>query len=152
MPRNHQKRCVAESPHRRALKEEIREKKRKSPWRSGAFKQLKGEWYKKIQELGFVDIEDEHGRLKQNASNSYRTSIQPVIESKLRYYELLGQMAHQETFRDHVERLIIERRSNGVKFKDICRELKEMGERCHKSTIRRIMRYYERKWGILRKP
>lgn len=122
-------------------------------WKTQKFKALKSEWEKKLSQSGFVDIEDERGRLKQNAGNSYRTTTCTIIESKQRYYELLGQGYHHEReFRDSVERIVMLLRSRGVKVKDICLGLKAVKKRNHRDTIRRIIRYYEIRWKIRRKP
>lgn len=120
-------------------------------WQSQKFKTLQTKWYQELKESGFIDIEDEGLRLKQRASNCYRTQEQVVIESKRLYYELLGECAHNDVFKDGVEKLVIERRSTGIKIKDICQELKDMGERCSPDAIRKILRGYEKKWGIAKK-
>lgn len=89
--------------------------------------------------------------MRQRACNSYRTSLHVIIENKRRYYDILGQMHYDESFKDDVEKLVIGRRSMGIKIKDICAELKDIGERNHRNTVMKILRYYEAKWGILKK-
>lgn len=117
-------------------------------WQLQNFKELQNEWYRRLSELEFNDIEDDKGKLKQNAGNSYRTTNHTIINAKLRYYELLGIWNHEKGFRDDVEKLVMERRANGVMIKDICLELESMGERCHRQTVRWIIQFYERKWKI----
>ncbi len=121
---------------------------RKKFWQIQKFKELQKEWENKLRESGFVDVEDDRGKLRQNASNSYRTTNHTLINAKLRYYELLGHWNHEKDFRDHVERLVMERRANGVMIKDICKELEGMGERCHRETVRWIIQFYEKRWKI----
>lgn len=119
-------------------------------WNTDRFKWLQREWEIKLKESGFKDIEDENGRLKQNAANSYRTSIHAVIDGKQRYFELLGQWHHERDFKNDIERLVMQRRSEGVLIKDILMELESIGKKRHWDTVRLIIRFYERKWGIKR--
>lgn len=120
-------------------------------WKTQKFKALQTEWEEKLRKSGFVDIEDDKRRLKQSATNCYRTTTQTIIESKRRYYELLGQGYHQETeFKDTVERIVMFLRSKGFKIKDICFGLKSIKKRNHRQTIRLIIRHYEIKWKIKR--
>lgn len=121
-------------------------------WQTQKFKALQSEWEEKLIKSGFVDIEDERRRLRQNASNSYRTTTHAIIEGKQRYYELLGQGYHNEKcFRDTVERIVMLLRSRGFKIKDICHGLRLMKKRNHRDTIRRIIRHYEIRWKIKKK-
>lgn len=121
-------------------------------WKTQRFKELRSEWEERLKNSGFVDIEDEKGRLKQNAGNSYRTTTHTIIESKQRYYELLNQGYHHEgQFRDAVEKIVMLLRARGLKIKDICHGLRSIKRRCHRDTVRRIIRHYEARWKIKRK-
>lgn len=120
-------------------------------WQTQKFKDLQRIWEFKLKDSGFKDVEDECKRLRQNSGNSYRTKELTFIEAKQRYYELLGQWQHEMNFRDYVERLIMERRANGIRIIDISLELKELGERHHVDTIRKVIRQYEIRWQIKKK-
>jgi len=120
-------------------------------WQTKAFKELEREWEFKLAQSGFSDAEKTvSGKrvLRQRASNSYRSERRVARENKQRYYELLGQFFHEEEFSDRVEELVMERRSRGVTITSISGELKEMGERCHRETIRHIIQKFEKKWNI----
>jgi hypothetical protein len=109
------------------------------------------EWEAKLHEVGFADAEkliNGYPVLRQRASNAYRQASLLERRQKLRYYELLGFGFHSETFDDPVEALVMERRSQGVSIHNICIELKAMGERCHRETIRHIIVKFETKWQI----
>ncbi len=111
------------------------------------------EWIQKLKESGFEDAEAS-GRLKQRADNSYRTKNLTLIDAKQLYFDLLGQWAHEEEFKSEIHRIIIERRSNGVKIKDIVAELRRLPwlrRRRHSDNVRRVLRYYEKKWLINRR-
>lgn len=121
-------------------------------WQTKKFKQLEQEWYRRLEEEKFSDLEKWVGgtlTLRQEASNCYRQAPAVVWENKQRYFELLGVYFHQEKeFKDEVEAFVMEQRANGVSIKRISKELETMGERCHRQTIRTIVRKYEVKWGI----
>lgn len=121
-------------------------------WKTQKFKALRSEWEERLRQSGFTDIEDEKGRLKQNAGNSYRTTTAAIIEGKQRYYELLCQGYHREKgFRDTVERIVMLLRSRGVKIEHISLGLRAVRERNHRDTVRKIIRRYEEKWRIKRR-
>lgn len=123
-------------------------------WQTKKFKALQNKWEKKLLESGFVDAEKMfYGslHLKQPVCNyvyRYNMFVEAVRENRQLYFELLGEFFHKEQFNDEVERLIMERRAEGVKIKHICEELKSLKERCHRQTVRLIIRKYEIKWGI----
>ena len=124
-------------------------------WQTDEFKKQEKEWYQKLEEEKFKDIEKIIGGrsvLRQRSTNCYRNSPQAVLEAKLRYYELLGEYTFRENgFRDSAERLIMQRRAAGVKIVDICKELEAMGERRYRGTVRFIIQKYEKKWQIKRR-
>lgn len=123
----------------------------KKYWQTPKFKELQDEWYARLKKAGFEDAELTIGNrqcLKQFARNCYRQANDIERENKRRYFELLSSQFQKETFSDKVERLVLMRRTEGVKIKQISVELKAMNERCHRKTIRLIIRKYERKWGI----
>ena len=122
-------------------------------WQTPSFKALQKQWECKLKESGFEDAEKtikEERRLKQRASNSYRGACLLIREAKRRYFELLGVWYHKEKWSDSVEAFVLERRSQGTRIKQISEELRAKGERCHRETIRGIIRKYEIKWGIKR--
>ena len=121
-------------------------------WQTDEFKELETQWYLKLEQEKFKDIEitkDGRSLLKQRASNCYRQESFSRREAKQIYYEKIAQGTHEEKhFKDDIEQLIMERRSAGVKLILICKELEDLGERCHRCTIWRIIKKYERKWLI----
>jgi hypothetical protein len=122
-------------------------------WQTAKFKELEREWNERLARSGFRDAETTvNGRplLKQRASNSYRGATLVERENKRRYYELLGVHAHAECFTDWVDCVVLHWRATGAKIKTISQILETLGERCHRETIRGIIRKYEMKWGIRR--
>lgn len=123
-------------------------------WQTERFKSLERQWYDDLEKAGFKDAEETvngNSFLKQRASNGYRNAREVERETKFAYYSLLQSFCNEEAFQDRVERLVLERRSEGAKIKEICEELKKLGERCYRNTIAKIIRKYEIKWGIKKK-
>jgi len=122
-------------------------------WQTKAFKKLARVWEEILAKDQTTNAEKlVNGRLvlRQGATNCYRQANEVARENKLRYYELLGANFHREEFTDDVEAFVMEQRAHGIKIQRICLELKAMGERCHRETVRGIIRKYELKWGIKR--
>ena len=124
-------------------------------WQTETFKTLQETWEAKLRDDGFADAEILiNGRriLRQRARNAHRGACALDRHTKQEYYNLLGRNFHAESFSDPVEALIMERRSQGMKIKNISAELKSKGERCHRQTVGDIILKYEEKWGLKRKP
>lgn len=122
-------------------------------WQTEEFRVLQKTWEAKLREDNFADAESLiNGKhvLKQRASNAYRGASALDRQAKQKYYNLLGEGFHAETFSDPVEAFVMERRSQGLSIKNICAELKSKGERCHRETVRHIILKYEAKWAVKR--
>lgn len=114
------------------------------------FRNLQREWYQKLKDIGFKDIEKLHGDellLIQSASRSIDMCTLLVSEE---YYRNIGQKALDEDteFRNEVHKHILVRHSEGAKIKTIISELNERGLSRTKESVRVIIRRYEMKWGI----
>lgn len=124
-------------------------------WQTKDFKKLEKEWYERLRQSNFQDIEEVvNGKsvLKQRASNCYRAEDPVRIESKRKYYELLSHHYHQEQgFRDEVEEYVMAMRAKGNSIEEISNKLVAAKERCYRGTIRKIIQKYETKWSIRRK-
>ena len=123
-------------------------------WQTQTFKEIEDYWYGQLERFGFKDAEktiNGNSVLKQSASNSYRNAKQVERDAKLAYYSLLQGHCNQEAFQDDIEKLVIERRADGFKIKQICEELRSLNERSHRETVRKIIVKYELKWGIKKK-
>jgi hypothetical protein len=114
-------------------------------WKTKQFKKLQEKWYKKLK--GFNDIESNE-KLKQNAPNCYRQADIVERNAKLNYYLLLGEKINENKFDCYEDKLIITRIAEGYQIKDISAELKKLKKKCHRQTIRFIIRKYELRWGL----
>lgn len=127
---------------------------------SDEFLALQKEWYDKLKECGFNDIEILKGNqfelkddpywksLMKDWANASKTVIQ---EANANYYRIIDEwLSDPETpFRSPFDRMIMQMHSEGRKKIEIFNALREA--RCPKSlaTIRFIIRRYEEKWGLM---
>ena len=121
-------------------------------WQSKEFKTLQKEWYEKLSQEGFVDIETTIGleqELIQSATYPYRHDKNVnVRDNKQTYFELLCQWVSDEEFVSKIDELILTHRSEGLKITEIVAALKEQKLSRDRETIRFTIRKYEHKWGI----
>lgn len=109
------------------------------------FKKQKKDWYQKLKESGFKDIEVVVG----NEEKLRQYSKGYANNDKLDYYQALTYYVSSESFDNETDEFIMIRCSNGTKIKDISDELKKNSKkRSHRETIRYIIRKYEVRWGI----
>jgi len=120
-------------------------------WESDSFKKLQQKWYEKLKKSGFDDAERVVGdelKLKQRATNAYVQAPRVVRQAKLDYYRALCEYVHREKFKNEADELIMLRRSEGITIKQISKELKKLGFKHHRQTIRYVIRKYEHRWNI----
>lgn len=111
------------------------------------FKQLQKEWYDKLKQIGFRDIEVTVGT--EQKLMQYSTGLRLVDNDKLAYYQALTYFVFTEQFDNDTDRLVLTRRADGVKIKDISAEMRHMGlKHFHRESIRYIIRRYEVRWGL----
>jgi hypothetical protein len=132
------------------------------------FRKLQREWYKKLEESGFKDIErfkDDELVFKRSGIDNSRCiewyieatdlgTIEELSEGaiKAEYFRIIAQTAKDEetTYRNEVDRHILIRHSEGAKIKTIVTELQELGMPRHRLSVRFIIRRYEMLWGLRR--
>jgi hypothetical protein len=114
------------------------------------FKKLRDQWYRKLAKSGFEDIE-----------KLGHTSTEPVLitctkissmtlakEVAQEYYVLITHRVSSEKFDCPEDEIVMRRISNGIRIKVISEELKSLGYKNERKTIRYIIRKYEQRWGI----
>lgn len=117
------------------------------------FRKLQQEWYEKLQEQGFKDIEKIKGDdlvLSQSATYCFRNVDEFTRELKAEYFRCLAQWVHDEqtVFKNKVHKYILTRHAEGAKGKEIVNELVELGHYRCRNSICFIIRKYEMAWGI----
>jgi hypothetical protein len=109
------------------------------------FKKQQREWYERLKETGFRDIEVLIGN--EQKLMQYSRPYRDV--DKLEYYQTLTHHFFQEKFENETHKWIMLWRSDGWKIREISERLKMMElSPSHRETVRYIIRRYEVKWNI----
>src|SRR5580698_2697702 len=78
--------------------------------------------------------------LKRDAvDEAFRDKPLHYVRSKFKYYHLLSSCAQQEAFTDKVDETVMRMRADAATIKSICAELKKMGFKRHRQTVRYII-------------
>lgn len=92
------------------------------------FATLQAEWYRRLAEDGFRDLEVGTGELLTGSVRSYPDATRTkyatpgVFEANLEYYLAAGRLAHTHCFASDLERVIWELHADGVPHRTIARE------------------------------
>ena len=97
-----------------------------------AFKKLQSEWYKRLDESGFIDIE-RSGKHRQDYFNEYSGILQKplsVLRHKYNiftqiYYEIASFLSQNATFLPKIDRKVLELHGNGYTIQRISNYLRE---------------------------
>jgi hypothetical protein len=96
--------------------------------RSKEFKDLQKDWYKKLKDSGFQDIERGAGQLKTDPLQNIKTFYDlNSFESKQEYFRMAGAFLYSYKFKNEAEKLIWRLHSEGVSFRTIVKILLEKG-------------------------
>lgn len=121
-------------------------------WEKDDFKQLQKEWYSRLADEGFKDIEkhDDLSLIHQWSSYVYRKAKDPYVRwSKQEYFMSMTECANTQPFDRDVDAIIINMVTDGKSIKDISKCLKDLHLKpSHRHSIRYIIRKYEHRWGI----
>lgn len=117
------------------------------------FKKLQKEWYQRLSDQGFDDIEkirNDHVVLIKSSSYSYRDMDAICREAKEQYFILLEQKSKDVStqFRNDIDKHIMIRHSEGAHINTIVRELDALQMPRERKSIRIIIRRYEMAWNI----
>lgn len=89
-----------------------------------SFKNLKKEWYKKLEQSGFKDAETEH-YLKEWDSHYFQSRIEPdLFDIKQTYFYQAEQFLQTDSFDSNLDREIWRLHSDGLSYREICTRIK----------------------------
>lgn len=113
------------------------------------FKHLQAKWYKKL----LLESPKKSKKLFESRSTLLEFSAlhnnSPVTnDAKLKYCMLLSRRVRSEGFIKERDKIIMRARAEGIMIKDILVLLENKGIKCHRNTVRFIIRRYEVKWKI----
>jgi hypothetical protein len=110
------------------------------------FKKLQKQWYEKLKETGFKDIESQ-GQTSTHGSPKLNEVLKKTLED---YWTLIRHKVCDDltTYRNEIDKYVLNRYAEGAKLTIIARELKNKKTPRHRQTIRDIIRRYEMIWQI----
>lgn len=121
-------------------------------YKTEEFQQLQQDWYGKLKQDGFEDIEKEvkgERVLRQRASYAFHHTAGKDPELLRAYYALLSEHLAGEPWANDIDRIILTRLAEGATISAISKTLKELGQPLwHRQSIRFRIRKYEHNLGI----
>lgn len=109
--------------------------------KSKKFKDLQTEWYAKIQNLGFEDIEQDEQHLKVWQSHFFKSNYSPAtFQAKESYYQSAGRFLNDHTFERPMEHLVWSLHATGISNRQIAVQLKKQGHKTNRNMIDRIVK------------
>ncbi len=100
-------------------------KQQRQPMSKQNLKQLQAEWYGKLKNEGFKDIEQDEDNLKNWASFYFGVKYTPTtFENKQEYYTLAGQFLYHHEFANMFEEFVWKLHSDGLTLAEIVEQLK----------------------------
>lgn len=100
------------------------------------FKKLQAEWYSKLEDEGFQDVEQDEEHLKRWTSSFFKTRYNPTLwKAKEEYYRAAGHFLHDYKFSNDTEKLIWELHGEAMSIRNIALVLKAKGIKSYKRRI-----------------
>lgn len=98
--------------------------------------ELTAEWYKKLKDGGFDDIERPDGRLKAWSTSDcfvYHSGL--TFEAKQTYYQMAGKFLHHNKFLNEFEKHIWSMHSEGMSIRTIVKALKKERFKAYRRVV-----------------
>lgn len=106
------------------------------------YKTLKNEWYEKLRESGFHDIEQDEFRFKHVSHASYfgREIVRRNYHAKSEYYSMAGQFLNTHKFSSELEKVIWEYHTHGISMRNIAKLLKKVNVDMNKDSVNNVIK------------
>lgn len=110
--------------------------------RNPNFDKLQAEWYGKLAESGFYDIEYANGSIQSGTPRSTKAKDPSLRQATEEYYYMSYHFLTDHTFANELEKVIWEYYSEGLSIRDICKILADTNV----ATLKRTS-----VWGIVKR-
>ncbi len=111
-----------------------------------SYEQLKKDWYKKLEESGFKDIEDDLGLLKDWDSLRFKKSSSGVLPEQMEmirdHYTRATHLLHEYHFPSLTHRIIWTGYSDGLTLDEIVKQLSKTKHPLKRSQVHKIISQY----------
>lgn len=107
---------------------------------SPAFQKLEAQWYQKLAQQGFNDIEINPDILNNYDGLYFKSKYTPKsFEEKKKYFERATDLENEGIFLDETEQMIWHLHSKGISIRAIVEALKKKGISRHKDQVNQII-------------
>lgn len=106
------------------------------------YNSLKKEWYEKLADSGFKDIEQDEFKFKHVSHASYfgREIVKRNYHAKSEYYSMAGQFLNSYKFESELEKVIWEYHANGISLRNIAKLLKTVEIDMNKDSVHGVLK------------
>lgn len=107
------------------------------------FKALQQEWYLKLKESGFEDIEDTNSpreMLKSWHNYIFRDINKIEADAKAYYFEIATQILHTYKFRTMADKILWENHALGLSIREISAAMRDTPTPMHRSSVFRALK------------
>lgn len=121
-----------------------------SPFSTKKFKALRDEWYKKLEQEGFDDIESNYKSEKGSREHQLlhvweslyfkQSAVAQRFYATETYYTLCRQFSHEYPFQNSLDQKVWELHSEGSSLREIAKNLKAEGYLVNKDKVNEIVR------------
>lgn len=105
---------------------------------------LKAEWYKKLKDSGFEDIEDTNSprELLKSWHSTYffRKYTPEMFAQRQEYYEKAGRFLATHPFQYQIHKEIWQMHTEGLSIRTISASLKDSGTPMHKDAVHKVLK------------
>lgn len=102
-----------------------------------SFEALQKEWYQKLKDDGFEDVEASNWRIHPNLSQTKRDVLH--FNHTLIYYQRCRSFLHHYTFDSLIDKCIWKLYSEGFSYREIAKRLKEIDIDRNKDYVNRLV-------------
>lgn len=105
-----------------------------------SYEELRDEWYAKLKDGGFQDIEDKQGRILEWSSRFNAKHDQVDMDAKLAYAQMADRFLDEYKFDTDLEKTIWAYHANAISVRDIAVMLQKVGINYHKDKVHGVVK------------
>lgn len=105
-----------------------------------SYEELRDEWYAKLKDGGFQDIEDKQGRILEWSSRFAAKHDQVDMDAKLAYAQMADRFLDEYKFDTELEKTIWAYHANAISVRDIAVMLQKVGINYHKDKVHGVVK------------
>lgn len=117
-------------------------------WERPDFIAMQRDWYARLAQDGFVDVEVFQPYGRRHRHDLPRRVLALIAHERRVYHRFLAERLETALFAKPSDQIIMRMRSEGARINEICAKLEALGMPKHRHQVRFRIRIYEMKWGL----